>query len=219
MSTQTSPTFSQGRSPGSETPTLSDALGLPPVRSFLVQHLAAASGSSYRVMDGNRRLLVTVQANEAPAAADAATVGTPTGPGNLGREPPHPADLTFAIVDPHGAPLASILKRSAGNNFQYALLDAGGRTWLSVHITRGLLGGLEATAHTPEGRVLMTTSGSLLRHGFAIRTSGGQDLAKVHEEAGPLREAYSIDLVGSIDPLYPLVYSVCIDLERGRRDR
>jgi len=67
---------------------------------------------------------------------------------------------------------------------------------------------------SPEGRPMLQSSGNLVRHNFMIKDPGGKDLAKVHEAWVAVRDTYNVDMIGSIDPLYPLVFTILIDFEK-----
>jgi uncharacterized protein YxjI len=47
-----------------------------------------------------------------------------------------------------------------------------------------------------------------------IKDPGGRDLAKVHEAWVAVRDTYNVDMMGNIDPLYPLVFTTRIDFEK-----
>jgi uncharacterized protein YxjI len=193
---------------------LSDALGLVGRRNFLVQHVIVSLGHSYRILDAEKRHLFTVQGDVAQnltGSLVAAEVG-----GYLGRVFARGVDMTYAVVDAMGTRWATLRKQGSPNHATFTLLDNYQRPWVIINLARGLVGGIEAHALYPDGRPMMSTSGNLIRHNFAIRDPAGRDLAKVHEQWIAIADTYNVDLVADIDPLYPIVYSVAIDYEKLR---
>ncbi len=61
---------------------------------------------------------------------------------------------------------------------------------------------------------MLGTSGNLLRHNFRIQDAGGNEVARVHEAWVAVRDTYGVEMVGSLDPVYPLVFTILIDFEK-----
>jgi len=132
----------------------------------------------------------------------------------LGRMVARSVDMTYALVNAQGAILGSIHKEGGANRSQFTLMDSTGQRCVVVTLERGLMGGITRTAVAPDGRPMLQSSGNLVRHNFMIKDPGGRDLAKVHEAWVAVRDTYNIDMIGNIDPLFPLVFTILIDFEK-----
>ena len=191
-------------------------LGLEGRKNFLVQHQILSLGHSYRVMDAQKNHLFTVQGDTGQNLTGN-FLGNMVGGGSdsyLGRYAARSVNMTYTLVDAQGAVHGTILKEGGANQSTFTLSDASGQRWVTVHLARGLMGGITATALDAGGRPMMRTSGNLIRHNFMIQDPSGRDLAKVHEAWVAVRDTYNIDMVGGIDPLYPLVFTILIDFEK-----
>jgi uncharacterized protein YxjI len=101
------------------------------------------------------------------------------------------------------------------------VVDAQSTKLLSVSALLKPLGKIEATATSPEGQVLFSAHGNLLRHDFSMRDPSGAEVARVHESWLALRDSYALELVGDVEPMAPILFAVLLDragqAERGRR--
>lgn len=123
-------------------------------------------------------------------------------------------DMTYTLTDSQGNPLAAFSKRGGPNHSMFTLTDAQGQPRVTVNLERGVMGGITATAVFPDGRPMMQTHGNLMRHDFVIKDPSGNDLAKVHEAWASVHDTYNLDVLGSIDPLFPLAFAILIDYEK-----
>jgi len=194
---------------------LGAALGLAGRRSFLVQHQVLSLGHSYRVMDPEKNPLFTVQGN-ASQNLKANLLGSLAGGSDsyFGRMEARSGEMSYALSNAQGQVLGTIRKQGGANRSTFTMADASGQPWVVVSLERGLMGGITATAVGGDGRPILQTSGSLLGHTFAIQDPQGGDQAKVHEAWVAVRDTYGIDIVGNIDPIYPLLFSIIIDFEK-----
>jgi uncharacterized protein YxjI len=194
---------------------LSERLGLRGQKNFLVQHQMLSLGHSYRVMDASSRHLFTIRGDTGQNLGGNALGGLLGGSDSyLGRMATRSVNMTYSLVDAQGAVLGSIAKEGGANQSQFTMTDSAGQRCVLVSMDRGLMGGMTATAMSPDGRPLLQTSGNLLRHNFVIKDAGGADLAKVHEAWVAVRDTYNVDMLGSVDPIYPLVFTILIDFEK-----
>jgi uncharacterized protein YxjI len=191
------------------------ALGLLGRRNFLVQHQILSLGHSYRVMDNEKRHLFTVQGN-AGQNLSANALGRMVGGSDsyLGRLAARSTNMTYSLVDANGTALGTILKEGGANQSTFTLADSSGQRLFVISLQRGVMGGITATAAGSDGTPMLQTSGNLIRHNFMIKDSSGTDLAKVHEAWVAVRDTYNVDMIGSIDPVYPLVFTILIDFEK-----
>jgi uncharacterized protein YxjI len=172
-------------------------------------------GHSYRVMDAGKNHLFTVRGDVGQNLGSNALSGLLGGSGSyLGRMAGRSVNMTYSLVNAQGAVLGSIQKEGGANRSQFTLMDSAGQRCVVVTLERGLMGGITAAAVSPDGRPMLQTEGNLVRHNFTIKDPGGTDLAKVHEAWVAVRDTYNIDMLGSIDPLYPLVFTILIDFEK-----
>jgi uncharacterized protein YxjI len=132
----------------------------------------------------------------------------------MGRLAARSVNMTYSLVNAQGTVLGTIQKQGGGNSSQFTLMDSAGQRCVVVTLERGLIGGITATAVSPDGRPMLQTGGNLVRHNFMIKDPGGKDLAKVHEAWVAVRDTYNVDMIGSVDPLYPLVFTILIDFEK-----
>jgi uncharacterized protein YxjI len=194
--------------------TLSEAFGVHLLRNFLVQDQILSLGHTYRVMDAQKNHLFTVQGDAGQNVSAGILEGTIGG--YLGRYAGRSINMSYSLTDRAGTRWAVLQKQGSGNHSTFTLYDNAQRPWLMIEIQRGLVGGIQATARAPTGQPMMATSGNLIRHNFVIRDPQGQELAKVHEQWIAVRDTYNVDLIGAIDPLFPLVYAIAIDYEKIR---
>lgn len=194
---------------------LSDRLGLRGQRNFLVQHQMLSLGHSYRVMDAGNKHLFTVRGDTGQNLSANALGSLLGGSGSyLGRMATRSVNMTYSLVDAQGAVLGSISKEGGANQAQFTMTDSAGQRCVLVSMDRGLMGGMTASAMSPDGRPMLQTSGNLLRHNFVIKDPGGAEVAKVHEAWVAVRDTYNIDMLGNVDPIYPLVFTILIDFEK-----
>jgi uncharacterized protein YxjI len=196
---------------------LAAALGLQGRRSFLVQHQILSMGHSYRVMDAEKRHLFTVAGN-AGQNMQANFLGQLAGGSDsyLGRMMARSADMSYTLVDAQGAQRGAILKEGGPNQSTFTLTDPSGQRLFVITLNRGIMGGVNATASGGDGRPMLQTSGNLLRHNFMVKDAQGNDQAKVHEAWVAIRDTYNVDMIGAIDPLYPLVFTIMLDFEKTK---
>lgn len=192
-------------------------MGLVGQRSFLVQHQIMSFGHSYRVMDAQQRHLFAVQGNTNQNLSGN-ILGTLAGGSDsyFGRMAARSVNMSYTLVNPAGAVFGTILKEGGANQSTFTLVDPQGQRWVVVQLNRGMMGGITAAAMAPTGQPMMQTSGNLMRHNFMIKGAGGEDLAKVHEAWVAIRDTYNVDLMGNIDPLFPLVFTILIDFEKAK---
>jgi len=194
---------------------LSELLGLRGRGNFLVQHEIISLGHSYRVMDAGKKHLFSVRGDVGQNLGGNALGNLLGGSDSyMGRMAARSVNMTYSLVNAQGAVLGSIQKDGGANHSQFTLMDSAGQRCVVVTLDRGLMGGITATAVSPDGRPMLQTGGNLVRHNFMIKDPGGKDLAKVHEAWVAVRDTYNVDMMGSIDPLYPLVFTILIDFEK-----
>jgi len=132
----------------------------------------------------------------------------------LGRMAARSTNMTYALMDANGNGLGRILKEGGANQSTFTLEDSSGQRLFVIMLQRGAMGGITATAVGPDGKPMLQTSGNLARHNFMIKDSAGSELAKVHEAWVAVRDTYNVDMIGSVDPVYPLVFTILIDFEK-----
>jgi uncharacterized protein YxjI len=166
-------------------------------------------------MDGGKNHLFTVRGDVGQNLGGNALGNLVGGSGSyLGRMAARSVNMTYTLVNAQGAVLGLIQKEGGANRSQFTLMDSAGQCCVVVTLERGLMGGITATAVSPDGRPMLQSSGNLVRHNFMIKDPGGKELAKVHEAWVAVRDTYNIDMIGSVDPLYPLVFTILIDFEK-----
>ena len=214
--------FSAGSSPAAAgaslsgpPPSLDAALGLQGKRSFIVQHQLLSMGHSYRVMDAENRHLFTVQGN-AGQNISGNMLGSLVGGSDsyLGRMMARSVDMTYTLTDAQGTTYGTVTKQGGPNQSSFTLVDSQGQPRVVVNLERSAIGGIKAAALDPSGQPMLSTSGNLLRHNFMIRDAQGRDLAKVHEAWVAVRDTYNVDMLGEMNPLYPLVFTIMLDFEK-----
>jgi hypothetical protein len=167
-------------------------------------------------MDAEKNHLFTIQ-GDAGQNLTGNALGALIGGGSnsyFGRLAARSVNMTYSLVNAQGATAATILKEGGANHSRFTLVDSLGQPSVSITLERGIMGGITATATAPDGRPMLQTSGNLVRHNFMIKDSSGKDLAKVHEAWVAVRDTYNIDMLGDVDPLYPLVFTILIDFEK-----
>jgi uncharacterized protein YxjI len=174
-------------------------------------------GHSYQVMDPEKRHLFAVKGDVGQnlrANMLGGLVRQATGSSYGARIAERSTNMTYSLVDAQGTVIGSFAKQGGANTSMFTLTDLTGRPWVTVTLDRSAFGGIKATAVYPDGRPMMETHGNLMRHDFLIKDPNGGELAKVHEAWAAVRDTYNIDIVGNIDPLYPLSFAILIDYEK-----
>ena len=196
-------------------PPLDASLGLRGQRSFLVQHQLLSLGHSYRVMDAEQRHLFTVQGN-ASQNISGNMLGSLVGGSNsyLGRMMARGVNMTYTLTDAQGTTYGTVAKQGGANQSSFTLVDSQGKPYVVVNLQRSLMGGITAAAVDPNGQPVLSTSGNLMRHNFMIKDAQGRDQAKVHEAWVAIRDTYNVDMLGDMNPLYPLVFTIMLDFEK-----
>jgi len=166
-------------------------------------------------MDPEKRHLFTVQGNAGQNLSGNA-LGRMVGGSDsyLGRLAARSTNMTYTLVDANGTGVGSILKEGGANQSTFTLVDSAGQRLFVITLQRGVMGGITATAVGPDGTPMLQTSGNLIRHNFLIKDPAGKELAKVHEAWVAVRDTYNVDMMASIDPVYPLVFTILIDFEK-----
>ncbi len=210
------PPFAPAAPRASAGPPLGVLLGLEGRRQFLLQHELLAGRRNYRVLDHEKHHRLTVRENSAEEmeAREAMPAAGPPLGFHWGRSEPPTRVFVWSVADPSGAEQGRILVREHGNSIVANLLDGSGQPVLAVRVDRGGMGGLDAKAVYPDGRTMFEARGNLLRHSFAIHDGTGAEVAKIHEAFVSVRDTFHLDVLGSIDPLYPLIFAVLIDGEK-----
>ncbi|MGD0249395.1 MAG: hypothetical protein ABSB97_00655 [Thermoplasmata archaeon] len=174
-------------------------------------------GRSYRVLNGEKRHLFTVKENVGQEMRSNFMGGLlgqqSSGLGSIGMGQ---RTYLWTVHDSGGNARGNISFQISGYHAVSTLADAAGTPIFMANVDRGLVGGLTATAAFPDGRPLFQTHGNLLRHNFSILDPSGKEIAKIHEAMVSIRDTYNLDLVGNIDPLYPLIFAILIDREKGK---
>jgi uncharacterized protein YxjI len=168
-------------------------------------------------MDPEKRHLFTVQGNAGQNLKGNALGGFMGGSDSyLGRMMARSVNMSYTLVNASGVALGTILKEGGANQSTFTLADSSGRPLFVISLQRGMMGGITATAASADGKPLLQTSGNLVRHNFMIKDAQGVDQAKVHEAWVAVRDTYNVDMVGAIDPVYPLVFTILIDFEKEK---
>jgi hypothetical protein len=214
----TPPSTDQPAAPAtSDGSALRAALALEGCRNFLVQHQLLSDGRNYRVLNHEKRHLFTVKENVRQEMV-ANLLGGARAPEqglHFGVVAPRPQTFVWTVADATKNPQGSISIQVAGNTTVSTLTDATGAPVLAVHVQRGMMGGLTATAAFPDGRAMLEAQGNLLRHNFAIHDASGAAVAKIHEAWASIRDTYNLDLEGNVDPLCALIFAILIDREKA----
>jgi uncharacterized protein YxjI len=193
-------------------------LGLQGDRKFLLQHQLISAGHNYRVLNHEKRHLFTVK--EQLGQEMTQNFWSRTGPSQPGfhvsvvRVMGGSRTFLWVVEDSAGNISAHISIGVQGMHAVSALTDASGGPLLFVDVDRGFVGGLNATATYPDGRPMFQTKGNLIRHNFSIHGPTGEEVAKIHEDWASVRDTYSLDIVGNVDALYPLIFAILIDREK-----
>ncbi len=191
-------------------------LGVEGGRSFLLQHQLLSGGRNYRVLNPEKRHLFTVRESLGQELrANFLGGGGPAGTGfHLGPVAVGTRTFVWTVLDSAGSGRGTISIQMSGYHAASTLTDSAGTPILVVHVDRGLVGGLTANATLGDGRPMFLTKGNLFRHNFSILDATGQEVAKIHEAWASVRDTYSLEIVGNVDPLGPLIFAILIDREK-----
>jgi len=191
----------------SEAPSLSSVLGLMGMREFLIQREFPAVRATFRVMNREKLTLFKVHANQSQDFRALLR-------GNMTQ--------TYSLRDLQGGELGTFTETfghtwSERGSAEFTLTDAAGRACVVITIHRGMTGKITAAGTFPDGRPMMRVEGNLIHHNFLIQDPAGLDLAKVHEDWVSVQDTYGLEIVGTIDPLYPIALTILLDLEKEPR--
>jgi len=197
--------------------------------SFVVQHEAFSDRWNYRVLGSDGALLFSVRGNPVQDVVETmgAFRGNPAPPGGEPtwlREIP-PVTVNWDILTPSAVPWGKIVARYApvkqrlGYRMQptFTVFDSDSRALLSVQQDPSGLAEVGATARFPDGRVMFTGRGSVFRFSFSLRSPEGEVVGRVHEAKLSLRDSYSLDLVGNVEPLAAVLFVIILDREEQSR--
>jgi uncharacterized protein YxjI len=187
-------------------------LGLEGKRQFLVRHQMLSIGHSYQVLDHEKHHLFTVKGS-ATQQFESNLMGGMFRNAGVGERM---VNMTYTLVNSQDAVVGTFSKQGGPNESTFTLVDVNGQPWVMLTLHRGGFGGITATAVYPDGRPMMETKGNLMRHDFMVHDPSGAPLAKVHEAWASVRDTYNIDVLGNIDPLFPLAFSILIDYEKEK---
>jgi len=204
-------------------PPLGAVLGVAGKRNFLLQHEMGSGGRNYRVLDSQKQHLFTVREDVVQelrsnflGGLSAQSSGFNLGPAMGGTR-----SYTWVVLDagkvPRGTITIQFTSSLAGGNAVSTLADSAGTPILAVNVQRGGLGGLHATAAFPDGRPMLQAKGNLIHHNFSMTDPAGAEMAKIHEAFASVRDTYSLDVLGNVDPLCPLIFAILIDREKEGR--
>jgi len=202
-----------------DTSVLRAALGLQGSRSFLLQHEMLSGGRCYRVLDPEKRLLFTARESRGEAISESMFAWIRVAAGKT-------LAYHWVVADAGGNPRGIITVEVTWEGEVSTLSDSTGTPLLTVKIGQTGIGGsrvyvvthgFTATAALPDGRPWLEAKGNLLGLNFSIQTLAGTEVAKIHEAWASVRDTYKLDLVGDVDPLYPLIFAILVD--RGKQGR
>jgi len=200
---------------------LSQLLGVQSTRTFLLQHLLVGPKHSYRVMNAEKVHLFTLGENlgeERRANWENLVrpfhAGGPRPSLTWGVGPLAPRESYWALEDFGGNIRGSLALKSQQGRGAATLVDANGAVVLSVEVTPHL-GGISARAIDPAGQPILEARGNVFHLNFSLHDARGQEVAKIHEAAVSVRDTYRLDLVGNVDPVHAVVFSVLIDHFKG----
>lgn len=198
-------------------PPLGSVLGVEGGRSFLLQHQIGSFGRNYRVLDREKRHLFTVREDvgQELRANLFGGMGSQASGFHLGPAFGGTRSFTWTVLDSAGTPRGTITIQVSRGNAVSTLADSTGASVLAVNVQRGGLGGMVATAAFPDGRPMYEAKGNLIHHNFSIHDPSGREVAKIHEAFVSVRDTYSLDVVGNVDPLLPLIFAILIDREKS----
>jgi uncharacterized protein YxjI len=214
--TRTSGTTTEARPPDASA--LRVALGLQGKRSFLLQHEMLSGGRCYRVLDQEKRLLFTARESRSEALSAGLFAAIRLASGRT-------LAYHWVVADAAGDARGLITVEVTEDGEVSTLSDSTGTPLLAVTIARTVMGGsrvyvvthgFTATAALPDGRRWLEAKGNLLRHNFSIQNLSGTEVAKIHEAWASVRDTFNLDLVGDVDPLFPLIFAIVID--RGKQE-
>jgi uncharacterized protein YxjI len=200
-------------------PSMSSVLGLEGKRQFLVQHEAMSIGHSYRVLDHEKHHLFELKASaaeEIKANFMGGMIRHAAGSVFERGGGERTGDLTFTLVNSGGSAVGAFTKQGSGNQSRFTLADAQGQPWVAITLNRGGFGGMTASAAYPDGRPMIEAKGNLIHHDFRIHDATGAEVAKVHEAWASVRDSYNVEVVGNIDPIFPLALAIVIDYEKEK---
>ena len=203
------------QTPPPSAPPLGQVLGLEGSKQFLVQHQWFSEGRNYRVLNHEKRHLFTIVENAGQELwANLFHSQQPPKMGFSVQFGASPHTFIWAIDGPNRTRLGLIQIQIHGMSVVASVVDTSGTPVVSIHIKKGMMGGLDATAAYPDGRPMFEAKGNLLRHSFQMHDPSGGVIAKIHEAFVTTRDTYNLDVVGNVDPLYPLLLAIMIDREK-----
>lgn len=198
-------------------------------RNFVVQHESISDRWNYRVLDSDGNLLLSVRGNPARDVTEEMKELRQSPPPQVGehkwlREVP-PAILTWDILTPADVPWGKIVaqyvpvKQKLGYVMQptFTAFDSASTAVLSVHGDTVGFAEVGATATFPDGKVMFTSRGSVLRYNFSLLNPGGAEIARVREAKLSLRDSYALDLLGEVEPLAAILFVIILDREEQSR--
>ncbi len=215
------PSAPAGFAPPPGGPPLSSVLGVQTGTHFLLQHLLVGPRNSYRVMDAEKRHLFTVGENVREEMAAAWSNFTrPAQPGEprfqvVWGGASHPRMSYWWIEDNSGNIRGTLTLEVNPPRAVCTLADAGGTSVFVVNVTRGPFS-ISASASLPDGRPMLQSEAHFIHHNFAVQNTSGLEVAKIHEAWASMRDTYTLDLVGNVDPLYAMVFAILINHYKGK---
>lgn len=198
-------------------PPLSSTLGVDGVRKFLLQHQLLGTGRNFRVLSHEKQHLFTIHENLGQEFQTnlASRISAPMGGFQMGFVQPTPRTLLWSVADSSGQMQGTIGIQVAGRSTVATLMDANRASQLIIDIQGGMAGGLTAKAMFPDGREMFHAHGNTLHHNFQLLDPNGAEVAKIHEAWASVRDTYNLDVLGAVDPVCALVFSIMIEIEKA----
>jgi len=201
---------------------LSELLGVQNTRRFLLQHLLVGPKHSYRVMNLENIRLFTVGENlheERQAVWNSFVHPSRAGESRFqvtwGAASVPPQVSYWGLEDFAGNLRGSLSLEVRRGQGTATLTDASGATVLTVAVTRHPTS-ITAEATDATGRPILEARGDVFRLHFSIHDVSGAEVARVHEAAVSLRDTYNLELVGNVDAVHAVVFTILTDHFKGK---
>jgi uncharacterized protein YxjI len=190
-------------------------------RQFRLQHLLVGPRHSYRVTNPENVRLFTVGENLAEERqalwnnfVHPSQPGEPRFKVTWGAASVPPQVSYWGLEDFAGNLQGSLSLEVRRGQGTATLTDASGATVLTVAVTRHPAS-ITTEASDAAGRPILEARGDLFHLRFSIHDASGAEVARVHEAAASLRDTYTLELVGNVDPVYAVVFTILIDHYKG----
>ncbi|MCI4330274.1 MAG: hypothetical protein L3K19_00285 [Thermoplasmata archaeon] len=191
--------------------------GLAPQQKLLMKMQILSLGKNYDVMDANERVIckIGLDASQNMTGALVGSAVASVAGEYIGRFAQRSLTYTYLVRDAQNQVALEIRKGSGGNTAAFQVVDPAAQAVIgTIQMKRSLIGGLKASWVAPNGQVLMTTKGNIIRRKYNLVGPDGAQIGHVRHKILAIRDVWELAFDGPTNHLYSALFATVLDFEK-----